>query len=167
MTTDSIEDRFRELEERVATLEANSGLGTSSKAEAKVLKDPTPADQPDDGRSLVTMKVDLKRFVPGEYGDDRIDLDMTLTLSPDSEPTRAVKGHLVFTDIFGDPQFRIGYTLNDPLSPDVPIKVKEIGFKFNQFLSEHTWMLGTELSDMKYYFDVKSVIHQDGTTQNF
>lgn len=94
-------------------------------------------------------------------------MDFTLTLTDESRPTRAVKGRLVFTDLFGDTGFEIGYTVNEPLRPGVPFVAKGIGFDFNQFMSDHNWMVGTEVKDMKVYFEVQSVIFQDGSTESY
>lgn len=158
----SLDGRLKALEQRVADLEER--LDVSYGADAKGSATPSSTA---DGRTMLTLRVDGKRFAPGEYGDDRIDMDLTLTLSPDRRPTRAVKGSLVFADLFGDLGFRIGYTVNDPLLPGVPLAIKNVGFDFNQFMSEHNWMLGTELEDMTYRFEVDSVIYQDGSREDY
>jgi hypothetical protein len=84
-----------------------------------------------------------------------------------SHPTRAVKGVLEFCDLFGAPQFVIGYTLNEPLEPGKPLSVQGIGFDYNQFMSDHRWMLGTPLDDMTVSFRVEQVLFSDGSTQQF
>jgi hypothetical protein len=158
----SLDDRLRALEQRVADLEERLEPDSAVGAEGSATPSPTA-----DHRTMLTLRVDGKKFTPGEYGDDRVDLDLTLTLSPDRRATRAVKGSLVFTDLFGDVGFRIGYTVNDPLLPGVPLAIKNVGFDFNQFMSEHNWMLGTDLDDMTYRFEVDSVIYQDGSREDY
>ncbi len=93
----SLDDRLRALEHRVAGLEErlDASYGADAKGSAR------PSSTVDDG-AMVTLRVDGKRFAPGEYGDDRVDMDLTLTLSPDRRPTRAVKGTLIFADLFGE-----------------------------------------------------------------
>lgn len=118
-------------------------------------------------RTLITTTLGAKCFIPGRYGDDRIDMDFTLTLTSESRPSRAVKGKLIFTDLFGDTGFEIGYTVNDPLAAGVPFAAKGVGFDFNQFMSDHNWMLGTDLNDMKVYFEIRSVLFQDGSTHTY
>jgi hypothetical protein len=165
MTEEQIGERLRDLENRVEALEALLQREPSVVAPAK--SNSVPLETVDRSRSVVEMALNGKKFVPGQYGDDRIDMDFTLTLAASSRPTRAVKGQLVFTDLFGDTGFIIGYTVNDALQPGAAFAARGVGFDYNQFMNDHNWMLGTDIQDMMSYFEVRSIIYQDGTSESF
>lgn len=84
-----------------------------------------------------------------------------------NKPTRAVKGLLEFTDLFGEVKFRIGLTLNERLEPGRPFTQRGIGFEYNQFMAEHQWMRGTDKADMKVLFRVTNILYADGTAETF
>lgn len=160
-------DRFRELEDRVSALEGILANNPVLSGLQKSAKD-SPATGPvDRSRAIIDMVLNGKSFMAGQYGDDRVEMDFTLTLATDSRPTRAVKGQLVFSDLFGDPGFVIGYTVNESLVPGIPFTAEGVGFDFNQFMSDHNWMLNTNVQDMLAHFEVRSIIFQDGTTETF
>jgi hypothetical protein len=97
---------------------------------------------------------------------DFISFDITLDTSKLTKPTRAVKGVLVFTDLFGEEKFRLNWTINDPLTPGVSYTGKGIGFNFNQFEESHIWIRDTDLKDMKSRFEVTNILYQDETTNS-
>lgn len=167
MSEADVGDRIRELENRVAAIEGILAADQALTGSEKSTNDSSAGDPVDHSRSIVKMVLKRKVFVPGEYGDDRVDMDFALTLAADSRPTRAIKGQLVFSDLFGDPGFIIGYTVNDSLLPGIPFTAKGVGFEFNQFMDDHNWMLGTDIEDMVASFEARSIIFQDGTTESF
>lgn len=162
----SIEERLAEIEQRLAVLE---GREQGAQGHTAGPLDAAPAAKP--GDPLIRLKVSNKRYAPsnpnaGSY-EDHIWFDCTYTLSTDGTPTRAVKGLLEFADLFGDVQFRINVTLNDPLTPGRPLEQAGIGFTYNQFMGEHQWMMVTALQDMKVAFRPLSIIYADGTSASF
>jgi hypothetical protein len=167
MSEDNVEDRLRELESRIAALEAvlKRDLVSTNRDGSAVAR--VTEEVLNDDRSIVQLSLQSKRYVPGEFGDDRIDMDFTLKLAEGVGPTRAIKGQLLFTDLFGDPQFAVGYTVNDSMVPYEALAPKGVGFDYNQFMSEHKWMLVTDVHDMHCSFKVSSIIFQDGTTKSF
>lgn len=156
---ESLEKRLIEVERRLALLEilagnaqSSSPLGSSSRESTKI--------------RLVELSVSNKRYDRGDY-EEHIWFDCMYTLAKDSKATRAVKGVIEFSDLFGDVGFRIQATINDPMSPDKPLASPGIGFTFNQFMPEHQWMLATDLSNMNFKFSVSHVIYSDGTSEEF
>jgi hypothetical protein len=83
------------------------------------------------------------------------------------KPTRAVKGVLHLTDVFGDPRFSINVTLDEPLRPGTPYLQEGTGFKYNQFMDSHHWVRAAEEKDMRVVFVSESVIYADGTRETF
>lgn len=162
----SIEERLTDIERRLAALEGQADEINLSAAETPSAP---PAAEPDS--PLIALRVSNKRYAPsnpsaGSY-EDHIWFDCTYTLRASSRPTRAVKGLLEFADLFGDVQFRLNVTLNDPLLPDLARDQPGIGFSYNQFMTEHQWMMVTNLTDMKVSFRPMNVIYADGTSESF
>ena len=111
---------------------------------------------------LLIPTISRKRYDSQDY-QDYIWFDVTWDTSKLPKPTRAVKGTLIFSDLFGEPHFKIGWIINDPMKPGVNLIEKGVGFKFNQFIDSHQWMLSTDIKDMTVSFKIKSIIYQDGT----
>ena len=74
---------------------------------------------------------------------------------------------LKFCDLFGDPQFQVRVTIDDPIEPNGELKSEGVGIKYNQFLQPHTWLRSTDLDDMTFRFEVQTVLYKDGTTERF
>lgn len=152
------ERRLSDLERRVASLER-----------AAPVADPTPASEPlDPAVSLVSVAVSNKRTQgmnpnAGIF-QETVWYDSDFLLDQSAKPTAAVKGNFEFCDVFGDPKFAVEYTINDPLIPGRPLRVQGIGFEFNQFMPDHQWVSGTDLSHMRVRFRVSQVIYSDGTS---
>ena len=153
----NIEERLADVERRLALLEARNPIPVAPSSPST----PTPA-----GDQIVALSVSNKRFDAGDY-EEHIWFDCTYTLSNTAKPTRAVKGLLEFADLFGDVRFRIQATVNDPLTPGKPLTLPGIGFTYNQFMTEHQWMLATSLADMRCSFKVLNIIYADGTSEAF
>lgn len=116
--------------------------------------------------NFVTPVISNKRFEKYNY-EEHIWFDVTWDTSELKKPTRAIKGILIFSDIFGETKFLIKKTINEPLSPNIPLVESDVGFEFNQFKDDHKWMLSTELKDMTFKFDIKNIIYTDGTSESF
>lgn len=156
---DNLEERIAEIERQLSLLETRDGLqGPGSTSSA------LPPELPK--KPLVALSVSNKRYDHGDY-EDHIWFDCTYTLSAASKPTRAVKGTIEFSDLFGDVKFRLLATVNDALSPGKSLVNQGIGFTFNQFMVEHKWMQATDLANMKCSFAVSNVLYSDGTSEAF
>ena len=167
----SLEARLAELEkwrgsaeQRLDELEKVTGLaGEEKPAETK-----GPADK---ATSLILVQLSKKRFQKADVSkgiwQEAIYWDATYDPVGLTKPARAVKGALEFADLFGEVQFRVRVTINEPLLPKKKLKKKGTGFEYNQFKDSHKWVRGTELKDMKIAFRMQSIIYQDGTTGSF
>lgn len=125
----------------------------------------------DRASSLLVPLLKNKRFqetdVEQRIYDDAIWFDVQWRATGLAKPARAIKGTLIVSDLFGEPKLRIGWTINQSLSPGETFEERSVGFDYNQFKNEHQWMRSTELSDMTFRFRVSSVIFQDGTREEF
>jgi hypothetical protein len=124
-----------------------------------------------DPSSLIRVRLTSKRYQPqnsdlNQY-QDHIWFDCSYLPERLAKPTRAVKGLLEFTDLFGEVKFRIGLTLNDRLEPGRPFSQQGLGLEYNQFLADHQWMLATGEADMRVLFRVTNILYEDGTVEAF
>ncbi len=99
--------------------------------------------------------------------EDAIWFDVSWDTSHLQKPTRAIKGTLVISDIFGESKLRLRWTINQPLTPGESYTEKGVGFEYNQFTDSHKWVRATDLKDMTFRFEVSDIIYQDGTTETF
>lgn len=107
-----------------------------------------------------------KRFAKQDY-QDYIWFNIEFNAKGLDKPTRAIKGALILTDLFGEPKFALNWTIDKPLSPGGTYTEKGSGFKYNQFVDSHQWVLATDLKDMKAKFRVDSILYEDGTRRDF
>lgn len=94
---------------------------------------------------------------------------MTIRWDTDKLPkaTRAVKGVLHLTDAFGESQFRLNVTLDEPLEPGKPYVQEGTGFHYNQFISAHAWVRNASNEEIHPVFVPSSVIFADGTRKDY
>ncbi|MGX9696854.1 hypothetical protein ACWYXK_07735 [Janthinobacterium lividum] len=159
-----MEERIADLERRLALIE---GIISQGDNEATTNKNPAL----DRAAPLINVNISKKKYSPanpdmGEY-EDHIWFNVTYSAGTLNKPTRALKGVLCFSDIFGEIKFRVNVTVNDRIDPGRPFTQEGIGFTYNQFMQEHQWMLVTQESDMKFSFIVKNVIYIDGSSEEF
>jgi len=154
-----LEERIAEIERRLALLEARDGVQKPAP-----ISHSSPPELPK--TPLVALAVSNKRYDQGDY-EAHIWFDCIYTLSQVSRPTRAVKGMIEFSDLFGNVKFRIQVTINSPLAPGKPLANPGIGFTYNQFMQDHQWVLATDLNDIKCNFVTANVIYSDGTSESF
>jgi hypothetical protein len=122
--------------------------------------------QKQNNKNILIPIITNKRYVKYKY-DDNIWFDITWNTDNLKKKVRAVKGILNFADLFGESKFRIKYTINDSLSPGNYHNEEGIGFEYNQFKDSHKWMRSSDLKDMTFQYNVKSIIYADGTTEQF
>lgn len=139
----------------------NKMEGTASSATVNKVANSTMSD-----KAILVPTITNKRFVEYKY-DENIWFDITWNTDNLKKKTRAVKGVLIFADLFGETMFMINKTINDPLSPHELHTEDGIGFEYNQFKDSHKWMRSSDLKDMTFRFEVKSIIYADGTTEQF
>lgn len=164
----SLADRVHELEQWKQTAETRISNLESAVQGRK--RDPAPAPA-DSTEAILTVAIIGKRFKAanpraGTY-QDSIWWDAEYTANQLEKPARSIKGVLEFCDLFGDPQFQVRVTLDDPIEPNGTITQEGVGINYNQFLEDHRWLRTTALDDMSFRFEVRSVLYEDGTVGRF
>lgn len=160
--------RVQELEQWKATADARiQALEDLLKAEGK----PAASAPANAAERVLAVVITDKQFNPsnpraGTY-EDSIYWNADYTATGLQKPARSIKGVLKFCDLFGDPQFQVRVTIDDPIEPAGKLKSEGVGIKYNQFLQPHTWLRSTDLDDMTFRFEVQTVLYQDGTTERF
>lgn len=142
---------------------------TASAPPAAVPSSPSTWATEVDRRSKAVLVPTLsnKRFRASDYKSgtyrDAILFDVVWDTSHLKQPVRAIKGVMVFADLFGEIKFRLRYTINKRLKPGERFRESQVGFEYNQFRESEQWVRGTDLEDMKIQFIVSEVIYQDGS----
>jgi hypothetical protein len=137
----------------------------SSKSQKSVIK------EKDREKPLLIPSLFNKKYQESDFNrkiyKDFVWFNITWDTSNLKKPTRAIKGFLIFGDIFGEPRFRLRYTINDPLIPGKDHTDRGVGFEYNQFNDSHYWVRSTELKDMTFSFEITNIIYKDGTRKEF
>jgi hypothetical protein len=124
--------------------------------------DAKTADMPAVNPARLLQPKLLKKGYSDEAQGQMIWLDVDFDTSQLPKPTRAIKGALVISDLFGDPMMRIYWTINDKLIPGETYSEKGTNFAYNEFLSHHQWVRFTEVEDMRASFEISDIIYEDG-----
>jgi hypothetical protein len=122
------------------------------------------ADSP--AGSIVTVGLLSKRLTKNGY-EDFVVTDLEFAATGLDKPARAIKGVLLFNDLFGEPQFQLEWTINDPIEPGQVQRTTSEGFEYNQFKDQHQWVANTAAKDMRLAYRVSSIIYADGTRRDF
>jgi hypothetical protein len=117
-------------------------------------------------RSVVEVTMSNKKHQKVGY-QEFVSFDLVWRATGLKQTARAIKGTLIFADLFGEPKFRLGAQLTDQLEPHGERTQTGSGFDFNQFRNEHQWVATTDLNDMRVWFETSDVLYLDGTTEKF
>lgn len=123
-------------------------------------------DKPLLNPTLMNKRFQESNWESGSY-EDAIWFDISWDTTSLLKPTRAIKGMLIISDLFGESKLRLRWTINQPLTPGMSYTEKGVGFKYNRFTDSHRWVRTTELKDMTFRFEATDVIYQDGTQETF
>jgi len=155
---DTLEQRVAQLEKDVAALKA-AGTGTQ--------KEEPPTLTPDKAtkEKIISVVLTNKRFQQIDTDNNILQAgiywDAQFTLVPSAKATRAIKGNLVFTDLFDEEKMRVSFTINHPLKPGESFMEKDTGIEYHEFRQCDQWVKTTELKDMKVKFEIDSVIYEE------
>lgn len=159
-----ISDLVKTLSQRVAALERqldSSDTSSPSNSDYTAIVAPNKPQRKDRPASqLIKVELVNKYFVPENYDlgvhEDRIDFELRFhNISKDK--IRAVKGDLVFCDLFDDEIFRIGITMNDPVAPG-DFSTWSGGFPYNEFDREHAHFVGFKTEDLQVHLEKEKCV---------
>ena len=117
----------------------------------------------------VTLEITKKGFNAADYMSgtyqDQITMSLKFTNTTDNE-IRGVEGVLTFYDIFDNKisSTKVSYVESIPANGS---KVCESGTDYNQFMDEDVKLKNTELKDLKYKWEVSTIIFADGSKETF
>jgi len=117
-------------------------------------------DTVDNSLNIIKPILKRKRFESEDF-QEHIWFDILWKPINLKRDTRAVKGVLIFTDIFGEERYRIGWTITDTIDDELGLYEPGVGFKYSQFNDKHNWVRNTEFKDMMFKFRVDDIIYQN------
>ena len=127
----------------------------------------TDTQAPNTQANKVSLEVTKKSFYEANYTDgtyqDQIQMNLKLTNETDKD-IKGVEGVLTFYDIFDNKikAISVGY---DKSIPAHQSKVWESGIDYNQFMDEDVKLKDTEFTNLKYKWEVKTIIYADGSKE--
>lgn len=110
--------------------------------------------------TLLTPSLIGKKFRSNDYRA-AILLDIGWDTSELKKPTRAIKGILHITDIFGESKVSSKFTVDIPLYPKQEYIQKDFGIEYNQFDDSHSWLRYAQLNNIKIVFEITDVMYLD------
>jgi hypothetical protein len=117
----------------------------------------------------VTLEITKKGFNEADYMfgsyQDQITMSLKFTNTTDKE-IRGVEGVLTFYDIFDNKISATKVSYDKGISANSS-KVWESGTDYNQFMDEDVKLKNTELKDLKYKWEVSTIIYADGAKETF
>lgn len=144
---------------------ANEKEALSNSLQQGAVAAPAPITTP----SKVTLEITKKDFYEHNYQDmtyeDKINMSLKFTNQTDKD-IQGVQGILTFYDIFDT---KISAT---QVSYDKPIKaheskVWESSLDYNEFVDEDVKLRNTELSNLKYKWEIATIVYADGSKEAF
>lgn len=145
-----------------AVAEGVSGLEVPS---AQTAATPTAGESKELREQILEVTLLRKRYVKQGYSDF-VSFDITFNATGLDKPARAVKGVMLFTDLFGEEKFGLRWTLEKPIAPGASYTEVGSGFDYNKFMDSHQWVRHTAMEDMKVKFRVDHILYQDGTKRD-
>ena len=142
--------------------------GDKSRGQVAVTASP---ERKTSGEALLAPVLSNKSFQQSDWRngsyEDLVLFDVSWDTSRLRQPTRAVKGALVFADLFGEPHFRVRMVIDQPLEPGAKFTQAGQSFAYNQFLDDHKWVRSTDLGNMNISFETQEVMYADGSRERF
>lgn len=152
--------------------EIRSAFSDSLKNFASILRGtddvPDAADRPAKPVSTpspITASMVSKGFIKGEYGDDKITLDLTFYNSFGAD-VRAFDGVIEFTDLLGNNILSSKVAINDPVSAGAKLSWQGT-INYNQFIQQHKDFANAEQQNIKTSFRLTKVLFSDGKMKTY
>jgi len=158
----SAESATKEAKEKVALSQSLQQGGTPQ-------TDTTSQEPKTNQVNKVSLEIVKKGFYEADYTSgsyqDQITMDLKFTNETDKD-MKGVEGTLTFYDIFENQikTISVGY---DKTIPAHQSKVWKSGIDYNQFMDDEVKLKDTELSNLKYKWNVKTIIYSDDSKETF
>ena len=112
--------------------------------------------------SMFEVKLLGKRIFEANYSDN-IGFNLLL-INHTKRDIKAVKGVLIFTDLFDSEILKIGITIEDNVPAGQSIKNNDYSLELNQFVSEHNRLKTIDIKNLRARLEVHGIIFKDGST---
>lgn len=150
---------------RSAFQDSFKGLAGMFSGKSDAPKPPDRPAKPVTVPSPITVSLISKGFVKGEYGDDKITLDLLFENSTGAD-VRAFDGVVEFTDLLGNEILSSKIAINDPASAGAKLSWQGT-INFNQFIQRHKEFASAEQQNIKTSFRLTKVLFADGTMKTY
>lgn len=121
-------------------------------------------DAPSD--NVLTVALVGKRLEKAGY-EDFLTTNLEFAATGLDKPTRAIKGTVIFTDLFDEPRMKINWVINDRMQPGQVLRTSGEGIEYNEFMDDHQWLATTKTEDIRVHYRVSSILYEDGTQREF
>lgn len=155
------EQKVQEKEELSQSLQQAGSTKTNEETQA-------PSEQKPE-----TKKVELEvvkkgfheaDFMAGEY-EDKITMDLKFINKTDKS-IKGVQGVITFYDIFDDKILSTNISYDEGINANEE-KIWNVGIGYNQFMDEHEKFKNTAIENLKYKWEVKTIIYEDNAKEAF
>lgn len=150
------------------TVKQNNEALDGFQAKVGTLSNDIPA-KPAEQISKVDLEITKKGFHKASFNgsdfQDQIQMDLNFNNKTDKN-IRGVQGIITFYDMF-DNEIKALNIAYDKGIPAGQSKVWSSGTDYNQFIDEDTKLKDTELKDLKYKWEVKMIVYEDGSKETF
>lgn len=112
----------------------------------------------------VTFEITNKGFISEDFQDSNtFTFKFTNTTNKDIE---GVKGTIEFNDLFGDRIKGVSLSYDEGIKAGES-KLYRASVDYNQFMEDDVLLRQTELSKLKYKWDINTIVYTDGTQDVF
>jgi len=124
----------------------------------------TDQDQNVSQSQKVGLEITAKDFKQIDYRDY---ITMTFKfINNTDKDIKGVEGTITFYDIFDNKISETGLGYDEGI-PANESSVWKSGMNYNEFMEENVKLKNTELENLKYKWEVKTIIYSDGTKETF
>jgi hypothetical protein len=106
-----------------------------------------------------------KGFYEGEYGQNEVTFTLSF-LNSTGKNVRAFDGTFVFTDLLGNTILRANLAVNDLVHSGQSFEW-DGSIDYNQFMASHKNLRFSDINNMKTKFELRRVLFDDDSIQNF
>ncbi|MFO1407023.1 MAG: hypothetical protein U1F08_05740 [Steroidobacteraceae bacterium] len=121
-------------------------------------------DTPSD--TVLTVALVSKRLEKSGY-EDFLTTNLEFAATGLDKPARAIKGTVIFTDLFDEPRMSIKWVINQRLQPGQVLRTNGEGVEYNEFKDDHQWLATTKTENIRVHYRVTSILYEDGTRREF
>lgn len=136
--------------------------GSSNKPDELTQKDKVVKKPTNSLAKRVELEITKKGFFDGDF-QEQITMDLKFTNKTEKD-IKGVEGIIAFYDIFDNKIKAINVSYDKGIPKDGN-SVFNAGIDYNQFIDENVKLKNTDLKNLKYEWEVKTIIYEDGSKE--